>query len=287
MQIVYVFNNHHFCDDVFKHLYDVMVEREYECYKITRGDLENPNEETDRIADIVKDKKVILITSDHSDYSNYAIKVLSPAKKFYAMHDLGIHRVDDNMSAGWHVLLPHMMWKAMYDKFDLDGIDIIGHGKFWQDQQEIEYETVFFASLLYVYLQRKPESFYNDFKNIIDKNIPIKFPKVDGLEKLTNFLKKKGVKLIDHNLESFDVLLKCNTAIANSASSICVEAAMLGCNAINLGAGYGPLYSGLGILSTSPKNFNKNMLKPRRKNQMNEFKFDLEKTINIVTSPQT
>ena len=281
MQITYLFNNHYFCDDVYKHLYSTMVGKGYNCYKITLS--EDSKEKVNAICNSLKNKNTVLITSDHSDYSDKIIDIIKPIKKFYGMHDLGIHRVDDNVD-GWHILLPHEMWRSMYDNHNIDGIDVIGHGKFYEEPKNIEYNTVFFASLMYVYLKRKPEDFYLDFKKLFDLNIPVKFPKMTGIQPIIDFLRGKNVKILDMNKESFDIILRCNNMISNSCSSTCVEAAMVGCNAFNIGSGYGEKCKRFNIKCIKTTEISKDLFIGDRKQPMREFMLNTNKVIDIITS---
>lgn len=293
--MIYLFKNRFFCQDIFRSLYYEMVKRDYECVQVIDEDLTDPIKPVDDL----RNKEITLITADHlndnMDYYNKkcysatdCVNILKPVKKFFGMHDLGISTVDDNLNS-YHILLPSDIWLPIYDKYT--NISYIGHPKYYNNIRVNNYKAIFFVSSVYVYAERPLEQFYQAFQQIFEWKIPFKFPKYSLSNKLIDYVISKGAEAIDQNLESFDLLLQCETAISNANSSIAIEAAMVGCNSINLGWSFAPrqIYDRFNIISVNdPEIKGLKYEHLQRKPQLNHqnMVFDINKCIEIITQTQ-
>lgn len=254
----YLFKNRFFCTDVFRRVFEEMVRRGYECIQVVDEDHPDPIGAIDSL----KGKDVVLVTSDHldDDMGHYnkrcytvrdCLDILRPERSFFAMHDLGVSTIDDTLE-GFHVLLPGTEWVPLYK--DHDGpLTIVGHPKFWTSSRSERYEAVFFVSSVYVYAERPLHEFREAFAPLFEWAIPFKFPKYSLSLPLIEYVREQGVGVLDPGIESFDLLMQTRTAISNANSSIAVEAAMAGCNSINLGWSFQPteVYEGFQILSVN------------------------------------
>lgn len=286
----YLFKNRFNCTDVDVNIHNEMVKRGYDCIRII--DEDDSNYET--IYDNLKNQNVVLVTSDHLDgemwhvtnkpsYSiNYTVDYLKPQRKFFGMHDLGIHCVGDKVDE-WNILLPHETWREMFSGFNCK-VNTIGYPKFYNKVVDIKYDVVFFVSSVYIYLERDVGCFYTDFKPLFDLKIPFKFPKFPGIEKLTNFVESFGIEVIDPDLESFNLLFNCNTAIVNASSSLAIEASIAGCNSINIGSIYQPthIYDKFEVLCVDINQINNFIFNKRRKMVKYEYMLDIDKAINLI-----
>lgn len=288
----YLFKNRFNCTDVDINIYNEMVKRGYDCIRI----IDEDNSNYDHIYDNLKGHDIVLITSDHLDGEmwhvnnqpsrsiNYTVDYLKPFKKFFGMHDLGVHCISDNVD-GWNILLPHETWYEMFSSFNCK-IDIIGYPKFVNKFRHIKYDTIFFVSSVYVYLDRDTQCFYDDLRPLFDLKIPFKFPKFPGVGKLVDFVRKFGIEVIDPSIESFDLLFNCNTAIVNASSSLAIEASIAGCNSINIGSVYQPthIYDKFGVSCVDINQINNSILNQRRKSVQNEYMLNIDKAIDLIVN---
>ena len=284
---VYLFKEGQNCTDVFDHVYQEMKTK-HQCVKIIDDD-GNFQEKIDSL----KGERVVLITTDHFQARrgnqkyiiDEIVSILSPIKKYYSLHDLGVsHRSESNLS-DWNIILPTTDWNYFFEDLDARKIPL-GYPKYFRNEVEIEYESIFFPSLIYIYKDRDFSSFYNDFRFIFDSGIPIKFPDYSGSYELIEKLRRGGIEmnLLDTNLSSFDLLFKCNNSITNSNSSIAVEAVIAGANSINIGNGYQPseFYRRFPIINTDMGQISKYISNSRNLSPLVEYKFNIEGCIKEI-----
>lgn len=287
--MIYFFKCRNHSEDVFYNLFKIMRARGYNCIRLIDEEENNPK----GILQQLKGKDFKLITSDHVHISpknsfsiNEIINDLSPKQVYYSIHDLAILDIGYDvkyLNDNFVLLLPGEPWISMYKKI-CSNIVNIGYPKFIS-LCEKKNEILFAASLIYIYKDRKPESFINDFNWIIKNNIPIKFPNCDSSKKLISkiFLPK----VINLSIETFSLLNSYKVVISNSASSICVESAIAGCISINIGSGLGKLYNKFNIHQMTVKKLNQ--MKPKdiinlSSNRIHkEYLFNIEKSIKILT----
>ena len=295
---IYLFKDGSSSTDVFDNLYQKM-NREFKCFKL----IDDDEDISDKINSLIGER-VVLITTDHFSTGftmDRIISILNPIKKYYSLHDLGIHTRSEIEMQDWNLLLPTMKWDYFFK--DLPNKKIpIGYPKYYKSEVEVKYETIFFPSLIYIYKDRDYSSFYKDYKYIFDNNIPIKFPAYSGSYVLIEKLKRAGIKmnLLDTESSSFDLLFKCNNAITNSNSSIAVEAVIAGANSINIGGEYEPaeFYKEFKINMVNPytagstdgvNNINfmlGDYIIDSRNSPMEEYEFKIEECIHEITSDE-
>jgi hypothetical protein len=288
---IYLFKEGQNCTDVFNHVYQEMKST-HECVKII-DDEHNFMEKIDSL----KGERIVLITTDHfharrgnKKYTiDEIVDILSPVKKYYSFHDLGVHTRSENNLSEWNIILPTMEWNYFFDDLNIRKIPL-GYPKYLNNQVNVEYESIFFPSLIYVYKDRDFSSFYNDFKFVFDNGIPIKFPDYSGSYELIEKLKNAGIEmnLLETKLSSFDLLFKCNNSITNSNSSIAIEAVIAGANSINIGNGYKPyeFYNRFPIINVHGEDNNSEIFKHlknyRNLSPLEEYKFDINGCINEI-----
>lgn len=286
--IIFLFKERFSCCDVFNNLYLELKNNGFNCVKIIDEKINNVNE----IINSLIGKKIVLITADHtkSKYNNnYSISeivnILNPIKKYYGLHDLGIHSINEEID-GWHVLLPHNCWSELLHTYNVN-YSVVGYYKFINNNFIKKFDKIFFPSSIYVYVERDPKDFLNYFKYIVDENIPIKFPDYSGSIKLIDKIKNAGTQLniINTQENTFDLICASNTVITNANSSIAVEAAIAGCNSINIGVEYLPknIFNNFNIKNISSSNDINNVIETCQ-NPMNEYIFNMQKCINIITN---
>ena len=289
--MIYLFKNRFSCTDVFRALHEKMVRRGYSCVRVIDEDLANPKE----LVDALRGRKVTLITSDHlsddmkpygkNGYSvNECVEILKPVKKFFGMHDLGVSTIDDKVD-GYTVLLPGENWGALFP--DRKNTYVVGHGKFTSTIRDGSHGAVFFVSSVYVY-NNNPKEFLWAFGFLIKLGIPFKFPRYPLGGPLAQAVLAAGGKVIDTDLESFDLLLRCHTAISNANSSIAVEACMAGCRSVNLGWSFVPseVYKAFEILSVNDRETPVEEWRSSEgstKGCMEEYVFKVDRCIEIVS----
>ncbi len=284
-QVTYLFKNRFNHSDVFKGLYYEMVKRGFNCIRIIDEDMTN---EQINVALNSITGNVTILAADHLNDGipsvTDLVKRFNPINKFYAMHDVGVHRIDDIVS-DWHCLLPHPCWDPLFSGI-CKSISHVGHGKFMVAKRTNIHDIIWFPSLLYVYAEHHPKFWLRDFKSILDTGAKLKFPRWTPAEPIMLAALENGYKLLPSNDESFDYLLQCRTAIANAASSIGIEAAMAGCNSINIGAKYGPAltYDRFNVCSIDvPGMLTNAILDKAQQPLMADMVFDIDKCIDIVT----
>lgn len=291
--LIYLFKDGSQSCFTFNHLYDLMKIKGHQCIKLIDEDSSNAK----LVIDSLKNEKVILITTDHFNVSykdlsgnnsysvNEIIKILNPIKKIYSFHDLGIHRVDDNLN-DWNVLIPSELWKDMVFKYKISDCDFVGWPKYYNNNFHKKYDTVFFVSLVYIYKDRSAEHFMDLFGDIIQNKIPLKFPNYSGSLELIEKLKKDDIffDMIPMSENSFDILCSSKNSITNSNSSIAIESSIAGCNSINIGVTYEPkeIYDNFNIkiVSTSKNALDYLMSEPQL--PMIEYQFNLNKAYNFI-----
>lgn len=292
--MIYLFKNRFSCTDVFKGVFEEMVRRGYECVRIIDEDLSSPAAAVEELIG----REVTLVTSDHLNdnmepYGKHGysvtecVRLLLPARKFFGMHDLGISTVDDDLD-GYTVLLPGMNWRPLFSKYQ--DLHKVGHGKFLPSLRSEKYQAIFFVSSVYVHSSH-PKEFLKTFRTILDWEIPFKFPKYPLSAPLVEAVSIAGGHILDPNIESFDLLRQCHTAISNANSSIAVEASIAGCNSINFGWSYTPreVYEGFPILSLNDPGavWTRESLMVEPPPQRKEFLLDLDRCINLITGHKT
>ena len=284
---VYLFKEGQNCTDVFDHVYQEMKSN-YQCVKIIDDD-----GDFDKKIDSLRGERVVLITTDHFHARrgdkkyivDEIVNILSPIKKYYSLHDLGVSQRSESNLSGWNIILPTLDWNYFFKDLDTRKIGL-GYPKYFHNEVEIEYESIFFPSLIYIYKDRDFSSFYNDFRFIFDNGIPIKFPDYSGSYELIEKLRRGGIEmnLLDTKLSSFDLLFKCNNSITNSNSSIAVEAVIAGANSINIGNGYQPneFYKKFPIINTGIGQISKYISNSRNLSPLVEYKFNIEGCIKEI-----
>ena len=253
--MIYLFKNRFACTDVFRFLWEEMVARGHTCVRVIDEELSDPME----LVNALRGQRITLITSDHlsDDMKPYGkigysvddcVRILKPVRKFFGMHDLGVSTVDDKVD-GYTVFLPGENWRPLFSGHEAYAV---GHGKFSHLEREWSHGPIFFVSSVYVY-HSDPKAFLDAFGFLIKLGVPFKFPKYPLGAPLAQAVLAAGGKVMDADLESFDLLMGCHTAISNANSSIAVEAAMAGCHSINLGWSFTPkeVYEAFDILSVN------------------------------------
>ena len=284
--MIYLFKNRLSCTGVYRGLFREMLRRGYECVRVIDEDLADPKAPIDAL----RGKDVTLINSDHvadADENGYSVRdcmeILKPKKSFYGMHDLGISIVDDDLD-GFRILLPGEIWRPLFSRHP--DAHVVGHGKFLSAERVEQHPAIFFVSSVYVYTKDVP-AFMKAFSFLVDLGVPFKFPKYKLSGPLIKAILEAGGVVLDPEVESFELLMRCRTAISNANSSIAVEAAMAGCRSVNFGWGFYPeeVYGGFKIHSVndpgSSFTLDQDLVKPNQVGK--EFVFDMDKCISLVT----
>ena len=224
----YLFKCRDASSDVFESLCVHMLSSGFDCTRII--DEEMDIQTWPDYFNNFKHDDITLITSDHVDlrYKNGfsvvdIIEYLKPQKLFYGLHDLGVTNPNENELSHirgnkFVVLSPGIDWERSYP---LCNNIIVGHPKFNKiPTQEIKYKSIFFVSCVYLYIgenKRSLEEFCSStrMQNLLNLNIPFKFPRFYGSVELINSLSKYNINIIDDNNESsFECLVKCGVSIA-------------------------------------------------------------------------
>lgn len=287
--VIYLFKDRLSCCDIFQFLFNEMIKRNFNCIKI----VDEKNQNTKQIIDSLVGKKIILITADHlnnkieNSYSIMeTISLLKPIKTYWSIHDLGCNAIKDPIS-NFNVLLPGSEWIPLTMAHENVKNEIVGYPKFYNINFEKKYDSIFFPSLIYIYNNKPVYEWINNFKFIIDNNYPIKFPNYKGSIELIEKIEKEKIhlNLVDLNLDSFDLMSKSNIVITNSNSSVAIEAAILGCNSINIGKPYTPknVYSKfkVNIISKAENILQCTYNMPNA--PMLQYMFNIDKAIDIIT----
>lgn len=242
--MIYLFKQIYNSEDVFRHLYAEMVYRGYECYHFNDDQHDNPIQYLDQF----KGKKFTLITADHMNLALNSncittrefIKQYKPTRSIFTMHDLAIHAVTDDLSQFDLVLIPHSNWSHL---FKHNNIKIVGYPRFIHAHKTSKFKSIFFVSSVYVLINRAESEILNSFGFFIDNNVAFKFPKFSNIQRLENIISSNGGQVINHNIESFKLLLQTDIAFSNASSSISIEASIAGCHSINMGYSLENFYS--------------------------------------------
>lgn len=297
--MIYLFINRIACNDVYHHLYQSMSNA-HTCMRLI-----NPSLNTLRN---IRNNDITLITSDHinAKYDNdlntlEMIDYLKPKKLFCGIHDIGDATYDGTKWIGpsnicesltgtqFILLLPGEPWISLYSHIGLQSYNV-GHGKFVNTKTN-GINTVFIVSLIYIYADRPIESFYNDYKKIIDSKIPLKFPDFPQSDVIISKLAKYNPVIIDKTVDTFQIISQSANVITNSSSSAGIEAAMCGCRVLNIGWNYPPVYGKFSIYSVygsipglsgyiyNYSDFNKSSNK-----FMSEYMFNTNLATNIIVN---
>jgi hypothetical protein len=282
--MIYLFKSRNESEDVFKPLYDYM-KINHNCIRI----IDEKQKDYKNILNDLSKKDVTLISSDHINISpenGYSIleliDYLKPKNFFYGIHDLAINDIGYDkklLPKSTIILSPGEPWSSLYKEIN-NNIIKVGHPKFLYPKF-IKTENILFAvSLIYIYAQRKIDSFEKDFNWILKNNIDLKFPNCNLSKVIINQLNNKNI--LSTNLSTFDIMQNYKTIISNSSSSICIESAMCGCKSINLGAKISKIYNKFNITHCSPNNL-KDIDFNNLKNKIHyEYLFNIHKTISIL-----
>lgn len=288
--MIYLFKCRNNSEDVFSHLYDAMRIKGYRCIRLIDEKEKQPNS----VLKQLKGKDFKLITSDHIHISPpnsmsilEIINDLKPKAVFYGIHDLAILDIGYDkkyINKNMILLLPGDPWSTMY-KLVNSNIHNVGYPRFIVPEKN-KSGILFAVSLVYVYKDRKPQAFINDFSWMIKNNIPIKFPDCTFSNELVAKVNLKNV--IQSNCETFPILNSHKAVISNSASSICVESAIAGCVSINIGDGLGTLYKKFNIHQMKVSELNRlspaDVVNLSQNKIHEEYLFQVEKAISIITS---
>jgi hypothetical protein len=288
--IIYLFLESISCYDTFNHLFEEMVNRKFNCIKLIGDKTENIKE----IIDSLVGKKIVVITTTHlnnklkDEYSiENIIKLLNPIKKYWALHDVGCKYIKDPIS-NWSMLLPGKEWEILTKPYSNVDCDVVGYQKFYNISFEKKYNKIFFPSLIYIYNNRPIYNWINNYKFIIENNYPIKFPDYPGSFEFIEKLQKEKVSLnlLDTKLNSFNLMAACNTVITNTNSSVGIEAAILGCNSINIGKKYIPtkIYDKFKVKIISEASEVDKIIFEDKLSPLNEYMFNIDKAIKIITN---
>ena len=285
--MIYLFKCRNNSEDVFEKLFNKMTKSGFNCIRL----IDEENNDPSIIKSLIG-KETTLISSDHINISpnnGYSIielvELLKPKKFYYSIHDLAINDVGFDkklLPKNTIILSPGEPWNSLYESIN-ENIITVGFPKFTEIAKNKK-DTLFAASLIYVYAERNPQSFINDYKWIFENNITIKFPDCELSKKLINKLNYNNTILKG---STFDLMQNYKTVITNSSSSICVEAAICGCKSINLGARISKIYNKFNIHFMKPKDLYNTKINSITSKTHKEYLFDIDKTISILTQHTT
>jgi hypothetical protein len=264
-----------------------MVYRGYECHRFNDDQHEDPKKYLERY----KGTKFTLVTADHMNLAyndnSYTtkdfIKIIKPVKSIFTMHDLAIHAVTDDLSPFDIILLPHSNWSHL---FKHKRVEIVGYPRFIHAYKTNRYKSIFFVSSVYILIKRAESEIINNFKFFLDNDVHFKFPKFQNIQILEDMITRNGGHVIDHNIESFQLLLQTDIAFSNASSSMCVEASIAGCHSINIGYNLENFYNDYNVrnhLSFSNIEYQEYCNTPPPPPRLDHL-FDMEKAINLIVS---
>ena len=228
-----------------------MCNKGYQCVRIIDETLKDAKAPINELVG----KDITLITPDHLEMkppNGYnlleTVDKLKPVKRFYGLHDLGIVYLNGDEKQylkplDFIILSPGAPWTKLYKSTSCQIIET-GHPRFTELPRPARHKAIFFMSCVYLYEQDRHIKEFTTHKGICDilkLNVPFKFPYYKGSSIVCNKIKHhlgRDIQLLNAKRESFEFLLECNTAISFLSSSICLEAAMLGLNSINIGWEY-------------------------------------------------
>lgn len=284
--MIYLFKQIYNSEDVFRHLYAEMVYRGYECHHLNDDQHENPKQYLEQF----KGKKFTLITADHMNLAlndncittSELIRQFKPVRSIFTMHDLAIHAVTDDLSQFDLILIPHQNWSHL---FKHKNVQVVGYPRFIHAHKTIKHKAIFFVSSVYVLINRAESEILNNFSFFIDNNITFKFPKFTNIQKLENIISSNGGIVLDHNIESFKLLLHTDIAFSNASSSISIEASIAGCHSINMGYSLENFYKCYDVknhLSFTRQEYQEYCSLSAPAPRLDHL-FDLDKAIDLIT----
>jgi len=293
--MIYLFACRNSSEDIFKGIYHEMVKRGYDCIRIINDESIVAQESIDKL----RDKPVVLITSDHLNLRDNGytileiINILNPVRRFYASHDLTTpYLIEDEKNylykMNFEIFVHGDLWRNIFEPTKCQ-IYQVGYPRWINNQSTIEYQCVFFMSSIYIYVERSIQDIYNSFQYIFDNNIPIKLPKCLNSLKFINHINSLSPNILDLDLDTFKILLKTNTVITNASSSIIIEAAIAGCNVIHIGTLLNKEYFNefdnrvYHTKSEPACGFDTSKINIMRIAPMEKYKCDVEKLISIIT----
>jgi hypothetical protein len=266
---------------MFKHVRNKMMSNGHRCIDII---------DEEKLFDYKNiDDDIVLITSDHIDlkidgsYSNLDIcEKFGPKKCVYSPHDLGglLSRDEKIHLKNWTVLSPGEIWTNVYKECAHKDIVECGFLRYNSNEINIKHDRIFFVSNVYLYYN-KPDAFYNNFKRMFDLKIPMKFPQFSKSQILIDGIKKFDPVILETDILSFDMLSETRMAISNGNSSIAIEASIIGCDPINFGKGYKPVFDKFEVLNMGSCNFE---MLIRDREPMIEYMADIDKAIDVIIS---
>lgn len=288
--VTYLFLESIACYDTFNHLFLEMTKRNFNCVKLIDDKTENAQE----IVDSLLGKKIVVITTDHLANKltigcsvQQLIDKLNPIKKYWALHDVGCKYIKDPIS-NWSMLLPGKEWQILARPHENVSFHVVGYQKFYNINFEKKYDKIFFPSLIEPYRARPIYDWINNHKFFIDNNYLMKFPDYFGTVELIEKVQKEKIQLnlLDTTLNTFELMAASNTVITNGGSSVGIEAAMLGCNSINIGKTYVPreIYGKFKVQIISEASQMSKVVFDKTLSPMTEYIFDIDQAIKTVTS---